>query len=153
MIEKSQMKFNAREMRYDQYRDIGLSVLTQQREDHRTSDRFGCAQSVAEDHLRAICKYYIEWGIFDTVNGDSDETYHDALLIQRDGAIECYMEALEESNAELKKWDKIDRDFIEAKLSTIWNDAMQELYDARLVVGQCVKVCRAISRLPNFIYG
>jgi len=53
----------------------------------------------------------------------------------------------------LKKWDKIDRDVIEAKLSTIWNDAMQELYDARVIVDQCVKVCREISRLPNFIYG
>jgi hypothetical protein len=153
MIKKLQKKFEAREMRYDQYRDIGLSFLTQPREDHRTSDRFGCAQSVAEGHLRAICKAYIEWGIFDTVNGDSDETYHDALLIQRDGAIECYMEALEESNAELKKWDKIDRDVFEATLSTIWNDAMQELYDARVIVDQCVKVCREISRLPNFIYG
>lgn len=153
MIKKLQKKFEAREMRYDQYRDIGLSFLTQPREDHRTSDRFGCAQSVAENHLRAICKAYIEWGIFDTVNGDSDETYHDALLIQRDGAIECYMEALEESNAELKKWDKIDRDVFEATLSTIWNDAMQELYDARVIVDQCVKVCREISRLPNFIYG
>jgi hypothetical protein len=153
MIKKLQKKFEAREMRYDQYRDIGLSFLTQPREDHRTSDRFGCAQSVAENHLRAICKAYIEWGIFDRVNGDSEETYHDALLIQRDGAIECYMEALEESNAELKKWDKIDRDVIEAKLSTIWNDAMQELYDARVIVDQCVKVCREIRRLPNFIYG
>ena len=153
MIKKLQKKFEAREMRYDQYRDIWLSFLTQPREDHRTSDRFGCAQSVAEGHLRAICKAYIEWGIFDTVNGDSDETYHDALLIQRDGAIECYMEALEESNAELKKWDKIDRDVFEATLSTIWNDAMQELYDARVIVDQCVKVCREISRLPNFIYG
>ena len=153
MIENSQMKFTAREMRYDQYKDIGLSFLTQPREDHRTSDRFGCAQSVAENHLRAICKAYIEWGIFDRVNGDSEETYHDALLIQRDGAIECYMEALEESNAELKKWDKIDRDVIDAKLSTIWNDAMQELYDVLQVVSQCVKVCRAISRLPDFIYG
>ena len=153
MIEKLQKKFEAREMRYDQYRDIGLSFLTQQREDHRTSDRYGCAQSVAENHLRTICKADNEWGIFDTVNGDSDETYHDTLLIQRDGAIECYMEALEESSAELKKWDKIDRDVIEAKLSTIWNDAMQELYDARVIVDQCVKVCREISRLPNFIYG
>ncbi len=153
MIKKLQKKFEAREMRYDQYRDIGLSFLTQPREDHRTSDRFGCAQSVAENHLRAICKAYIEWGIFDRVNGDSEETYHDALLIQRDGAIECYMEALEESNAELKKWDKIDRDVFEATLSTIWNDAMQELYDARVIVDQCVKVCREISRLPNFIYG
>ena len=153
MIEKLQKKFEARDMQYDQYRDIGLSVLTQPREDHRTSDRYGCAQSVAENHLRAICKAYNEWGIFDRVNGDSEEIYHDALLIQRDGAIECYMEALEESSAELKKWDEIDRDFIEAKLSTIWNDAMQELYDAHVIVNQCVKVCREISRLPDFIYG
>ncbi len=153
MIKKLQRKFTAREMRYDQYRDIGLSFVRHPREDHRTSDRFGCAQSVAENHLRAICNTYIEWGIFDRVNGDSEEIYHDALLIQREGSIECYMEALEESNAELKKWDKIDRDVIEAKLSTIWNDAMQELYDARVIVDQCVRVCREISRLPNFIYG
>ena len=36
MIENSQMKFTAREMRYDQYKDIGLSFLTQPREDHRS---------------------------------------------------------------------------------------------------------------------
>ena len=152
MIKKLQKTREAREMLYDQYRDIGLSFLKQPREHYMYSDRYGCAQSVAENQIRAICKAYNEWGIFDGVNGRSHETYHDALLTQSNGAIECYMEALEESNAELKKWDEIDRDVIEAKLSTIWNDAMQELYDTRVIVDQCVKVCREISRLPNFIY-
>ncbi len=157
MIEKLTKQFSAREMLYDQYRDIGLKFISQPAEDHRTSDRYGCAQSVAENHIRAICKAYYEWGIFDTVNGDSMETYHDALLIQRDGAIECYNDALYYSNEAVYDWegngDAEDRDFFEAELSTIWNDAMQELYDARVIVDQCVKVCREMSRLPNFIYG
>tara|TARA_R110001632_G_scaffold177750_1_gene297473 strand:+ start:620 stop:1111 length:492 start_codon:yes stop_codon:yes gene_type:complete len=163
MIEKLTRQFIAREMLYDQYRDIGIKFIVQPKE-HHTSDRYGSAQAVAENHIRAICKAYNEWGIFDTVNGDSNETYHDALLIQRDGAIECYLNALHCSNEAVYDWKRNgdyeetfntaeDRDFFEAELSTIWNDAMKEVYDAFVIVDQCVKVCREISRLPEFIYG
>lgn len=148
-------QFIAREMLYDQYRDIGIKFIVQPGE-HHTSDRYGCAQSVAENQIRAICKAYNKWGIFDTVKGDSNETYHDALLIQRDGAIECYLDALHYSNEAVYDWNLnggADRDFLEAELSTIWNDAMQEVCDACEIVHQCVNVCREMSRLPEFIYG